>query len=143
MAKQLSPVILGSVVAGKFSADDKDLLRRAFWPHEGKRVELTVKRHRKNRTLPQNNYYWGVVVPMVGDAIGESDLEAIHEVLKREHNYYIKPVGKQEIRVPMSTADLNTAEFEEYLEKIRRWASEWLSLYIPLPNEVATTETDG
>lgn len=137
MGEQVSPVIPGFVEGGKFTADDKDLFRRAFWPHERKRVVLTVKRERKDRSLNQNNYYWGVVVTMIGQAIGETDIESVHEVLKREHNYYIRTVSGRDIRVPLSTADLNTADFEAYMERVRRWASEYLSLYIPLPNEVA------
>lgn len=43
---------------------------------------------------------------------------------------------------PESTAELSTKEFEEYLEKIRQWASdpdEGVNCYIPLPNEVKPT----
>ena len=136
MSKLLSPVIPGKVEGGKFKSEDAALFKKAFYPHEGKRVDITVKRHRDNRSNNQNAYYFGVVVAMIGQAMGEDDMEAIHEVLKLEHNYYIATVGKKEIRVPMSTAELDTAAFEAYLERVRRWASEFLSLYIPLPNEV-------
>ena len=34
-----------------------------------------------------------------------------------------------------STANLNTKEFENYLEEIRRWAITDLSINIPEPNE--------
>lgn len=116
---------------------DQAVFRAAFYCHEGKEVEFTPKRLRKIRSLNQNAYYWAVVVPMVGQAMGETDIEAIHEVLKHEHNYYLSKVGEHEIRIPLSTADLNTADFEAYLERVRRWASEFFNLYIPLPNEVA------
>jgi hypothetical protein len=137
MAKLVSPLVVGKVVGGKFVPSDTATFKKAFWAHEGKQVDITVKRHRENRSLNQNNYYWGVVVPMVGEAIGETDIEAVHEVLKLEHNYYIAKIGGREIRVPQSTAELSTDEFERYLERARRWASEFLSIYIPLPNEVA------
>ncbi len=136
MAKLVSPIVVGKVVGGKFVPKDAPTFKKAFWAHEGKDVDITVKRHRETRSLNQNNYYWGVVVTMIGAAMGEGDIEAVHEVLKREHNYYVATVGKKEIRVPMSTAELETDEFEAYLERVRRWASEFLSLYIPLPNEV-------
>jgi hypothetical protein len=132
----LSPVIHGLVKDGKFVADDLALFRKAFYCHEGKAVELQVKRYRKVRSLNQNAYYWGVVIPMIGNAMGETDIEAVHEVIKHEHHYYIATVGKSELHVPLSTADLSTLEFEQFLEKVRRWASEFFSLYIPLPNEV-------
>jgi hypothetical protein len=135
MSGLISPKVTGKVANGKFDPDDKSIFRKAFYCHEGKRVELTVKRHRDHRTLNQNAYYWKIVVGMIGEAIGEDDPEAVHEMLKVEHNYYMAKVGKREIRVPMSTTELNTVDFEAYLERVRRWASEWLSLYIPMPNE--------
>lgn len=137
MAKLISPLVVGKVVGGKFVPSDAATFKKAFWAHEGKSVDITVKRHRDNRSTNQNNYYFGVVVAMIGDAIGETDIEAVHDMLKLEHNYYLAKVGSRQIRVPMSTADLTTEDFEAYLERVRRWASEYLSLYIPLPGEVA------
>lgn len=132
----ISPRVIGRVENGKFVAHDPKVFNAAFYCHEGKEVEFTPKRHRKVRSLNQNAYYFGVVVPMIGQAMGETDIDAVHEVLKHEHNYYITAIGKKEIRVPLSTAELDTMDFEAYLERVRRWASEYFSLYIPLPNEV-------
>lgn len=132
----ISPLVIGYVKDGSFVAYDKEKFKAAFYCHEGKEVEFTPKRHRKDRSVNQNSYYWGIVVPMIGKAMGETDAESIHCVLKHEHNYYVASGDHGEIRVPLSTADLNTADFEAYLERIRRWAVEFFSLYIPLPNEV-------
>lgn len=134
----ISPLIIGYVNEnGSFDAYDKEKFRAAFDCHRGKEIEFTPKRHRKNRSPNQNRFYWGVVVPMIGEAMGETDPEAVHGVLKHEHNYYVATVRSTEIRVPLSTAELNTADFEAYLERVRRWASEFFSMNIPLPNEVA------
>ena len=122
---------------GTFSAKDKERFRAAFDCHRGHEVEFTPVRHRKNRSPNQNRFYWGVVIPLIGQAMGEDDPEAIHGMLKHEHNYYMATIGGNEIRVPMSTADLNTVDFEAYLERVRRWAVEFFTLNIPLPNEVA------
>ena len=73
---------------------------------------------------------------MIGNAIGEDDFEAVHGMLKAELNYEILAIGDKEIKKPLSTANLSTSEFEAYLEKVRRWASQFLSLYVPLPNEI-------
>ena len=35
-----------------------------------------------------------------------------------------------------STAKLTKDEFSEYIESIKQWASEFLSVYIPSPDEV-------
>lgn len=137
----ISPLITGCVQGGKLAADDPELLKKAFRCHEGKRVEFQVKRLRKVRTLNQNAYYWKVIVSFVADAMGEDDIETTHEVMKYECNYEMRTIGKgserREIRYPLSTADLDTTAFEAYCERCRKFASEFLDLYIPLPNEVA------
>ena len=138
----ISPLVLGTVEGGKLVADNPDLLKKAFRCHEGKRVEFQVKRWRKNRTTNQNAYYWAVIVPLIAEAMGEDDSETTHEVLKYECNYEMRTIGKgserREIRYPLSTAELDTAAFEAYTERCRRFASGFFSLYIPLPNEVAS-----
>jgi hypothetical protein len=127
---------LGKVEKGKFIPEDVKSFKSAFYSHEGKRVRVTVERFRNRRSDPQNRYYWGIVVPMVGEAIGESDAEAVHDMLKVELNYEILVVGDKEIRVPKSTAKLDTMEFKQYVERVQRWGSEFLSLYIPGPDEI-------
>lgn len=134
----ISPLVIGYVDAnGAFSAKDKEKFRAAFDCHRGHEVEFTPKRHKKNRSPNQNRFYWGVVIPLVGNAMGESDPESVHGMLKNELNYYMATIAGKGIRIPQSTADLNTADFEAYLERVRRWASEFFSLNIPLPGEVA------
>ena len=56
----------------------------------------------------------------------------------------IEDYAKQQWQLPAdkfewetySTTELNTVEFEIFLEKVRRWAVVEHSIYIPLPNEV-------
>lgn len=132
----ISPTVLGVIKDGSFIADDIELHNKARFCHEGRRVELIYKRFYKRRSLPQDKYYFGVVVTMIANSIGEDDIEAVHEILKAQCNYYL--AGEQGIRVPLSTKNLTTVEFEEYLDRVRRWAAQYLSLYIPLPNEVTT-----
>lgn len=108
--------------------------------HTGKEVVLSLKVKRKYRSTNQNGYYWGCVVPMVRDAMNsygnEFDSDTAHEFLKKEFN--TKEVEVHEghfVKVPVSTSDLDTAEFSAYIELIRRFAAEVLGIYIPNPNE--------
>lgn len=127
---------LGKVEKGKFIPEDKERFRAAFYGHEGKRVRVTVDRFRNRRSTEQNKYYFGVIVPAIGKAIGESDLEAVHDMLKAEFNHQIVAIGDKEMKVPKSTAKLETVEFSEYMEKVRTFAAQFLSLYIPDPMEI-------
>lgn len=103
---------------------------------EGKEIELTIKEYKKDRSIFQNRYYWSVVLKILADYSGNTG-EEMHEVMKQ------KFLGQKGIKfesevyfASLTTTTLNTKEFEEYLEKIRRWALEELGVMIPLPNEV-------
>lgn len=87
------------------------------------------------RSLPMNNYYWGVVVKMIAEYMGE-DGPQVHEYLKIEFNPKQITVGGKTVTFGGSTAVLTNQEFIEYWEKIRIWAGEFLLLDIPLPNDV-------
>lgn len=133
----ISPLVIGKVEGGNFLAKDPAVYKAALHCHEGKYIEFQIVRHRQKRSLNQNAFYWGVVVPLVAEAIGESDPESVHEAMKAKLNYYMVTAKGRDIRVPMSTADLSTVDFEAYLERIRQWGARFFSLNIPLPNEVA------
>lgn len=101
---------------------------------------LSIKRRYKTRSLDQNAYYWGVVVALIADYIGETPDET-HEILKsmflrEKHRKTVEGKIIEYVTI-QSTASLKTIAYEDYLRRIREWASAFLSLYIPLPNEAA------
>jgi hypothetical protein len=113
---------------------DGDLLAD-LTAYEGEWVE--VKRLTKGRSNPQNRYYWGVVVPCVGDMVAEMfgerlHEEQIHDLLKSK--FLPKKVICEE-NVPQSTRDLTTAEFEDYTARVRSWAYHYGNCAIPQPGE--------
>ena len=134
------------VESGKLAqnvAKINDEIRR----HEGKFIEITIKRKQKRRSIPENRYYFGVVIQIWKDLIydewGETwSSEQTHEFLKSHCNFKEMPnkATGEIINIPLSTADLKTVEFEEYLEKCRRLAYDFFNVQIPLPNEQLTLE---
>lgn len=107
----------------------------------GKRFMLTLKEQKRKRSLNQNNYYWGVVVPAVTGMFREHgnyyDDNDVHEFLKlrvgKLAQNMLMPDGEV-VKSLGSTAKLTTQEFEVYMERIRAWAAEY-GLAVPLPNE--------
>lgn len=103
----------------------------------------------KKRSNPQNNYYWGLVVPMIKkgiEALGtELTIAETHEFLKAKFNTVeiINAETGQVEALPKSTSRLSPAEFNGYKEKIQRFASEFLNIYIPDPNEQMEMNYDG
>jgi len=85
---------------------------------------------KQTRSQQQNAYYWGVVLDIIGKDLGYLPEEA-HQIFAEMFLSY----GKDSRKFVKSTTKLNTKEMEEYLEKVRRFASMELSIFIPLPNE--------
>lgn len=81
---------------------------------------------------------------MVRDALNDAGYREVktpedaHEILKnlflRKKKYNRKNGRTKEIAG--STATLTTVEFNTYVEEIIQWAAEYLSIQIPLPNEI-------
>lgn len=108
---------------------------------------LQAKDYRK-RSLNQNDYYWAVIVPMCKEALYDVGWEIYsndecHEFLKVNHlsKEYLNRLTFLSVKVPHTTTKLSVSEFNEYIERICRWASEFLNIVIPSPNgEIAMLE---
>lgn len=127
--------------SGKMPHSEAEKLREGMKAHYGKDVVITVERKRRKRSLNQNSYYWGIVIPMVQHMLvdfgNDVDPEETHAFLK-EHvgkltGAIVDGKGKR-LAIVKSSASLNSAEFEVFLERIKRWAAAWGTV-IPDPNE--------
>lgn len=94
----------------------------------------------KRRSIPQNKYYWGVVVAMIKERMielgNDVDEQTVHDYLKDRFNR--KELYKDGINIGSvgdTTTKLTTIEFEEYQEKCKRFAADVLNIYIPDPNK--------
>lgn len=121
---------------------------------EGRELEMTIGAKYKRRTQGApgedtnfNGYYWGVVVRIISDEMGEIDDQATHSLLQMLFNKrgitVIDPVTKRarNVEIPKGTSELSGIEFAEYCSKIRIWASMPGNMceagcYIPEPHEV-------
>lgn len=112
---------------------------------DGTEMEVTVSKRRKVRTSKQpgedtnfNGYLWGVVYKIIGDEIGEMDLDYIHHWLQiKTGNIKAMPDG---LIVPAGTSKMTGGEFAEYCSRVRIWASTpgnicGLGLFVPQPYE--------
>ena len=120
-----------------FSDNEKKLkLYKILKTLKPKKYEITIKQYRENRSNPSNRFYWGVVLSVLSNHTGFTP-EEMHEHLKREFLpvFKVLPTGEQ-IKLSGSTATLDTAEFNEYIEKIMQWSIQELDCLIPDPSEV-------
>lgn len=121
---------------------NKSVVRDRFNNLQDGRYQVTIKSIKK-RSLPQNKYYWGIVVPMVKQGLREAGYDEVktnedaHEVLK--HLFLKKEIRStlddNAIVIAGSTAELKTVEFNAFLEDVWKWSSEYLGVVIPAPNQ--------
>lgn len=122
-------MIYGTVKKGMFSNQRAlfDELRK--W--EGKNIKVSVSKRVPKRSLPQNNYLWGIVYKTIGDFLGYT-VDEVHEVMGQMFLKYHDKNGLERIR---STTELSTEEFTEYVEHVRRFFLQEYNIYTPNPNE--------
>lgn len=114
------------------------LITEAFNLPDGS-YELKITK-RSKRSLNQNRYYWGICVKMVHDGLKdlghEVTLEETHDFLKAKFNYneIVNESTGEVVSIPKSTTELSKTDFMEYIEKIQRFAAEFLNVVIPDPN---------
>lgn len=109
--------------------------------YEGKQVVIEIDKWKNERSLLQNNYYWGVVVPLVREGLKDAGMkmskEETHELLKYKF-LQVEKVNEETGEVFKflgSSAELTTTQFMDYISDIQQWSSEYLSVSIPSPNE--------
>jgi hypothetical protein len=118
------------------SNEKKEKLWKILKTLKPKKYEISIKQYRENRSMPQLRYYWGVVLSILSNETGFTP-EELHEVLKLKFNTQTKVIKHtgEEVFFGGSTGDLDTMQFEDYLEKIKTWAIQEINTYIPDPNQ--------
>jgi hypothetical protein len=136
-----SAQFFSKVEKGHLNDHCRQSIANALKSLEGKFAKITIEEKKKIRSLNQNAFYWGYIIPVIVNFFNEYgnnvDAEQVHEFLKENvgklNQNVVFPDGQVK-EVTGSTANLNTMEFENYLTKIRVWAAEW-GVIIPIPNE--------
>lgn len=123
----------GQIIDGKLKLENPIAWNDHIKSLNSHRVELTLDKHRKPRSLNQNAYYWSVIVKMVADDAGyaKNEQDKAHDGLRLK---FLRVKGDK-LDTIKSTTELSTIEAEEYYENIRRWAAEG-GLIIPEPHQV-------
>lgn len=127
---KIKPIFRGYADNGKIKLDNPEEFKNYCLNLNGE-IQLLLEKRKKNRSINQNSYYWGVVIPLLSEYFGYES-EEMHEALK----YQFLRKGNVQLPTVRSTADMTTIEFEDYMARVRRWASIEYSINIPEPNEI-------
>jgi hypothetical protein len=117
---KIKPIFYGEIKNGKLELNHPDLFKQYVATLKGE-IQLKIQKKSKYRSLKENNYLHGVVLPLLSEQTGYTTAE-------------MKAVIKWLFKIE-STAELTTVQFEQKMEEIRRWAAIELSVNIPEPNE--------
>ena len=129
----MTPIFVGNIKQGKLQLDLQNSFDRWLNTLEGKRVTVSVKRFRKDRSSQQLRYYWAVPVRLLSQQTGYEESE-IHAILKYKFLRAINKDGYEYIKSLSTIAkQVDTSEMNEYIEKIQRWAAQDLQVFIPDP----------
>lgn len=125
---------------GIFHIQNKQRLIEWARMNPSKQLMIRVDKRGSRRSTPQNRYYWGVVVAEVRLGFLEigydMTAEQTHDWLKEKFNpVIVENKAGITIEMPGSTTQMTKTQFSEYIEKIARFAAEYLSITIPSPNE--------
>jgi len=140
--KQPVPVFEGDIVDKKLTLLGHVRKAMARWCStfaNGSHVDIVIRKHSSKRTLDQNAYYWGVVVPILADFIGHDNTEDMHTELKEKFNPVPSKLDPTKM-IGGSTTKLSTVEFmsaeDSYVNRICKWAAEEHSVFIPPPKKM-------
>jgi len=127
----MNPIFLARIARGLIIFGNPQAVNNHLKSLEGKDAEVIIRVPKKGRSNPQNRYYWAVPIKLISEGTGYTT-EETHDALRMLF------LLDRDRKVPTlrSTTALTTLEMEEYLSKIRNWASMTLSIYVPEPNEV-------
>lgn len=111
------------IIRGSVTSDGKLVLsNRAYFLHHvkkfaGKKVKLTLEREFNKRSNKQNSLYWAWL-GIISDETG-NEPDDLHEYFKLRHipRRFIK-VGRREVELAKSTAELSSGEMQEYMFKV-------------------------
>jgi hypothetical protein len=129
------------IVNGKFTSN-LPMIKAVLEAYNGHTIEIVFKKRFNKRSNRQNAYYWGVIIPIMQNAIkvewGELyNKEQVHELLKANCNYeeIVNENTGEIIRRIKSTTENNTNAQEEFHNCCRELAKDYFNTTIPLPNE--------
>lgn len=124
--KTMNPIFKGKIKKGRVTCDDKKGLI-SYIDLLGKKsdvVEIIIRKPKKDATVRQRKYYFGVIIKMGAESHGYTYTE-MHDAYK---GAYLNPIYT-------SLNDLNTVEMNQFIEDVIRAEAE-NGLIIPYPNEI-------
>jgi len=118
------------------------LIRTILESYNNQTIDIEFKKRTNKRSINQNSYYWGVIIPIIQNCIkvewGEvMGTESVHEFLKHNCNYrkVVNEDTGEVLKVVKSTTENSTVQQETFHDSCRALAKNFFNTVIPLPNQ--------
>ena len=135
--------ITTSIVNGLFKRN-RNLVLQAIQSFNGKEVVITFSKPFKKRSNRQNDFYWGVVMPIVQRGLYDATCE-LRDVKNIHYNILLPlfaPTNEivnvdtgESLLERLTSSEMTTTQFCEYIMEVQKWGAEFLGIDIPSPNE--------
>jgi hypothetical protein len=133
---------IGKIEDGRLRILNKRMFDAHIESLNGKEVSIILDKNTKKRSNNQNAYYHGVVLPIVKAGLIDAGFEnyrnneQVHDLLKfRFLKTNESNTDGEFIERIKSTSELSTSQFMDFIAEVQQWATEFLNVYIPEPNE--------
>lgn len=139
-------VIQSTVKDGNLTRN-RNQLKDIIKSFEGQNVVISIEKVKKKRSNPQNAYYYGVIIPIMRNALKDAGYimtnESVHDMLKlrflKETILLNEDTGECIERIK-STTELSTSGMMDYFAEITVFAAEYFNVQVPEPNEIIKLE---
>lgn len=134
----------GTLKAGKFVADDPASFVKAFCRKDGTRMVVTAKKLVPARSTNANRYWFGVVVALFQDELGERNAYSAHHIVLEALGHYDElEIRGKKFKVVRETKDLPADEFTKLIEGAGQLFAEWFGGFIPPPGSAQASAMEA
>lgn len=140
--KVASKITIPVLIKGGKFASNFNRVGEILSAFEGFTIDVTFAKRKNKRSNKQNNYYWGVIVPIFQNCIKEEwgeiwNKDDIHNKLLKTNCNYNEIVNEESgeiLRKIKSTTENDTKDQENFHERCRQLCKNFFNTEIPLPD---------
>lgn len=146
MSKNLTAIFCSDIKDGRLQKNASQHIAAELKRHEGKRVEIKIRRISSKRTLPQNAYLHLLFTIFTNElnALGNTfAMIEVKELLKTKFatiDVYSEATGEIIGQRVKGTSEMSKGEMIEFIDNIIQYGKEMFDFNLPYPNESMTFE---